>query len=114
MSIVGKGSHAASIEKALTECKKRGEKYSSMAEMCRAIGIIEYTAQVAVRQHFRKAGLGVGRGNRYSGVTPAKVASVVTANAKQAKATAPAKKAADVKAAKATTVKPPAAEPVPA
>ena len=105
MSATKQVSHQAAIQAALVKHGKDGDKFGSMAELCRSIGITEYAAQVAVREHFRKAGLGVGRGKRYAGVTPTQVAKVVNNTAKTVKKAAPAKKAT----AKATQVKAPAA-----
>lgn len=110
MAVATKVSHQGAIQAALAKHGKDGDKFGSMAELCRSIGITQYPAQVAVREHFRKNGLGVGRGKRYTDITPSKVASVVNSTAKAEKAAAPAKKAATArKAAKASTVKPAAA-----
>jgi hypothetical protein len=69
------------------------EKYTSAAELARAHGINDKATQRTLRQVMRDNGDGVGRGNRYNGISTAKVAKAAKSVAsKRAKATKAAPK----------------------
>lgn len=74
------------IAKALAENARNGDKYDSAAALCRAVGIMDMPTQRSVRQILRDAGQGVGRGNRYKGITAPRVVKAQAANAKRSKA----------------------------
>lgn len=59
-------------------------KYGSAAALCRALGCNGKANQRQVRQVLRDAGMGVGRGNTYSGVVGGKLRKAAQANAKRA------------------------------
>lgn len=108
------------IAKALTEHARNGHKHKSAADLCRAVNITDPNKQRAVRQVLRDAGMGVGRGRRYDGITVPTVNKAAKATRQAAKkdaattkaAKAPAKKAPAKKAPTAKAKQPVAAGPV--
>lgn len=72
-------------------------KYGSAAALCRACGVQAKADQREVRQVLRDAGMGVGRGNTYTGQVGRKLATAARHNtkaaAKAAKATRDSTKA---------------------